>query len=379
MHLNRPLRVNLWFSTLKAESGPQVELRPHPCTSPPPQSATVEGITCASATFRVDALRENYPYLPIRSSNLPNAKFQIPFFIFSGPDPPPADIGTPGDVYVAPAASALYAYLPVDSAGGAWKRWTAVRPDTCAYELKSIDEGLLRHPYAPERFLWAKEKTFSWFSLSSINICRRAVRQKKLFVADEDAEAAAKLLVALTLQNAGDDNFKLPKKRRTDDGGKPRKKARVSTNSDSDKTFVPRGGSASQEEAARSDWDAFYAKPRSSTRGTKQMQDQAEAIARLEAENEELRRKLELSEAQRLETLHQQKATPASPPPPARMPFHPEFLDSMRETFACEVMQTCNARACLSSSSAATLTSSFRRASRSRDCGRRWCVSLPFL
>ncbi|KAJ7713694.1 hypothetical protein DFH07DRAFT_785885 [Mycena maculata] len=337
------VRVNLWFSTLKAESGPQVELRPHPCTFPPPQSATVEGITCTNATFHVDVLRENYPYRPIRSSSLPNAKFQIPFFIFSGPDPPPADIGTPGDVYVVPA-STLYAYLPVDSEGGAWTQWTAVCTDTCAYELKSTDEGLLRHPYTPERFLWAKEKTFSWFSLSSINICRRAVRQKKLFVADEDAEAAAKVLVALTLQNAGDDNFKLPKKRRTDDGEKPRKKARVSTNSDSDKTFVPRGGSASQEEAARSDWDAFYAKPRSSTRGTKQMKDQAEAIARLEAENEELRRKLELSEAQRLETLHQQKATPASPPPPARMPFHPEFLDFMRETFACEVMQTCNAQ-----------------------------------
>ncbi|KAJ6473105.1 hypothetical protein C8R45DRAFT_406563 [Mycena sanguinolenta] len=59
--------------------------------------------------------------------------------------------------------------------------------------------------------------------------------------------------------------------------------------------------------------------------------EQATSIERLEAENAAL--KSAVNEAQKMQ---QQK--------PERMPFHPEFLDFMRETFASEAMQACNAQ-----------------------------------
>ncbi|KAJ7342681.1 hypothetical protein DFH08DRAFT_874757 [Mycena albidolilacea] len=41
---------------------------------------------------------------------------------------------------------------------------------------------------------------------------------------------------------------------------------------------------------------------------------------------------------------HTQKEQQKGQAAPERMPFHPEFLRFMRETFACEVMRTCNAQ-----------------------------------
>ncbi|KAJ7469869.1 hypothetical protein B0H11DRAFT_2283764, partial [Mycena galericulata] len=313
------------------EDTPASELKPHPCTLPAPQFLTTEGITCKTGTFLVDSLPPTYPYLPFHSSRpRTSAKFQIPFFVFSGPDPPPADIAYLGDVYVAPEASALYAYLPVDEimGGGAWTRWTAVGPEEHARNLTSGEVALLRHPYFPEHILWTRERTFSWYSLGSINNLRREARNKKLFIANEDAEAAAKILVARALQDA---EGKHSKKRRADDKEEPRKKARVRAAAvKSEEIVAPSGAFAgAQEGPAQAEWDALYAKPRTSTRATKQIQDQTAIIARLEAENEALRTKL---------ANEKQLAVQRMP-----LSLHPEFLGFMRETLACEVMLTCNA------------------------------------
>jgi len=181
---------------------PALELRPHPCTFPLPESVTVRGITCVTRTFLVDFLPAIYPYLPFRCSNSPTAKFQIPFFSFSGPDPPPPDIGSPGDVYVAPAANALYAYLPVDGVSdrGAWTRWSFVRSEYASRELKLSEPGVFGHPLFPAHVLWAVRTSFGWYSLSTVNSARRDVRSKKLFADGEGVEAASKILVAYVLQ-----------------------------------------------------------------------------------------------------------------------------------------------------------------------------------
>ncbi|KAJ7621728.1 hypothetical protein DFH06DRAFT_1232588 [Mycena polygramma] len=106
---------------------------------------------------------------------------------------------------------------------------------------------------------------------------------------------------------------------------------------------------------AHNNWDAYYAKPRTNTRTTKQVQ----TIVGLEAENASLKMTVEerLREIEALKTaLAEREARGGEPQPqktvsvlepraaPERMPFHPEFLDFMRETFACEVMRTCNAQ-----------------------------------
>ncbi|KAJ7438721.1 hypothetical protein B0H11DRAFT_2104162 [Mycena galericulata] len=207
--------------------------------------------------------------------------------------------------------------------GGAWTRWTAVGPEEHARNLTSGEVALLRHPYFPEHILWTRERTFSWYSLGSINNLRREARNKKLFIANEDAEAAAKIL---------DAEGKHSKKRRADDKEEPRKKARVRAAAvKSEEIVAPSGAFAgAQEGPAQAEWDALYAKPRTSTRATKQIQDQTAIIARLEAENEALRTKL---------ANEKQLAVQRMP-----LSLHPEFLGFMRETLACEVMLTCNAR-----------------------------------
>ncbi|KAJ7318678.1 hypothetical protein DFH08DRAFT_395644 [Mycena albidolilacea] len=125
------------------------------------------------------------------------------------------------------------------------------------------------------------------------------------------------------------------------------------------------------------DWVAFYAKQRNSTRGTKEMREQAAVIAGLEAENATLKTSCDeqataiadlkaenaalrgscdeqavtiarwWSENATLQAMvnnHMQKEQQKGQTAPEHMPFHPEFLGFMRETFACEVMRTCNAQ-----------------------------------
>ncbi|KAJ7469868.1 hypothetical protein B0H11DRAFT_2043725 [Mycena galericulata] len=220
---------------------PQVQLKRHPCEFPPPKSAVAEGpITCTIHDFRVEVLPPNYPYLPYLPSASPSPKFQrVPFFFFSGPDPPPADIGSFGDLYVAPTTDALYAYLPVDGTGGggAWTRWTALIG--------------LAHPYLPDRLLWPGPKgmPFSWYPIRSI----------EQFLREED---------------------KISKKRHAEEVEEVLKRARV----DSGKIFVSRSTSTFQQE------DQDLAE-RDALQG--QVQEHTFTIARLEAENKELTTRLE--------------------------------------------------------------------------------------
>ncbi|KAF7333001.1 hypothetical protein MVEN_02406400 [Mycena venus] len=206
----------------------EMQLRPHPCTFSPPEKT---GITCVLYTFLVDELPQNYPYLLFLSSSnhWANHQFQIPFFCFSGPDPPPADIGSPGDIYVAPAASALYAYLPSEDdlfEDGIWTRWNAVRPSNDFFELQPGDHDLLQHPHFPGRLLWANSASFSWYKLDTVNRVLGEALQKKLFAGNEDPAAAAKILVEHTLQIQSGE-YKVSKRRQNDEETETRKKRRV--------------------------------------------------------------------------------------------------------------------------------------------------------
>jgi hypothetical protein len=282
-------------------------------------------------------------------------------------------------------------------------------------DLKLDEPGFLHHPYFPAQVLWAGKASFSWYSLTSINNARRDARQTKPFAEDDDpdAEAAAKILVARALQNWEDKATKKVAnlKRKTMDEGEPQKnsqkKTRRALQSDCPVTLPepsvdPRAASTSSvclDEPT--DWDAYYAKPRNNTRRTKEMREQEEAIAglemknaslkvsvdyqtvcmgRLEAENAALKATIDqkLRQIEELKTA-QQKAQSTPPPCAApRMPFHPEFLDFMRETFACEVMRTCNARACIFLPWLAMLKWCTHRTRRSGDRRFRWCASSVY-
>ncbi|KAJ7484003.1 hypothetical protein B0H11DRAFT_1914487 [Mycena galericulata] len=265
------------------EETPPVRFHLNPWVATPPQSVIVEGISCTGTKqFPVDSVPSTYPYPPYLASTVPNVKPKIPYFIFSGPNPPPADIGYPGDIYVAPAAKALYAYLPADGVpGGAWTRWTAVVSDARAVQS---GDGLLAHPYIPDRFLWTKNSTasFSWLTLDNIQDSLR--NQINPAGRERLTEAAAETLVERTLWDAQE--RQKSKKRPAGDPEQPRKKARAK------RIFFSRATSTNPwEEPAGSE---LY--PSSSMQATTQLQKQAAALVESKAENEELRTKLENAE-----------------------------------------------------------------------------------
>ncbi|KAJ7906180.1 hypothetical protein B0H13DRAFT_2021478 [Mycena leptocephala] len=209
----------------------ELEFRPY---LPPPERI---GITCAASYFLVEKVPENYPFSCATTSF---GKFRFPFFCFSGPDPPPADIGSLGDVYVAPAANALYAYLPSDGLfeDGAWTRWSAVCPESDNRWFKPGETGLLQHPFIPERILWVSEGVIWWYTLGSVNTIRAKTRARKLFPENEDVAAVTKIIVAHTLQIQNGDYKVLSessaRKRRLDEENEASKEARKKLRSHQD-------------------------------------------------------------------------------------------------------------------------------------------------
>ncbi|KAJ7933044.1 hypothetical protein B0H13DRAFT_755837 [Mycena leptocephala] len=189
---------------------------------PPPRPQKRTGITCVASHFLVKELPENYPYFCRKTQSFMSDKFQFPFSYFSGPNPPPPDFGSPGDVYVAPAARALYAYLPTDGLfeDGAWTRWSAMRPASDHSSLQPGEAGLLQHPFFPERVLWVNEGTIWWYTLTSVNTMRGEC-PRWLFAGNEDVAAVTEILVAHTLQKQNGEYKGLSewseRKRRLDD------------------------------------------------------------------------------------------------------------------------------------------------------------------
>jgi hypothetical protein len=266
--------------------------------------------------------------------------------------------------------------------------------------VKLGDPGLVPHPYFPAHVLWARRSGVGWSALSTVNHQRREVRDAGAVGAvgaegvegasvdvNVDVEEMTRMLVKRAVEPRAEGEK--GKRKGTAKKGKGERRRRI-VPSDGEKQFEPpkKRARASLEAALPStspgpeptDWDAFYAKPRNSTRGTKEMREQVAVIAGLEAENAALKTSrdaqaaaivgLEAENAALRESCdeqavtiarwgsedatfratvnnHTQKEQQKGQTTPERMPFHPEFLRFMRETFACEVMRTCNARGCL--------------------------------
>ncbi|KAJ7733351.1 hypothetical protein B0H16DRAFT_164636 [Mycena metata] len=211
-------------------------LKPHPCCLPHPESMLARGISCITRVFLVDFLPPTYTFLPYRTSHSTTLKFQIPFFIFSGPDPPPPELGSPGDLYVAPATNALYACMAVagaDGGGGAgsgvWMPWRAIGySEAKPRDFKLTDPGLLLHPYFPAHVLWTFKACFGWYSIVTLNNWRRDTKLRMLVKGHEEAGEAAKVLVAQTLQ-LQQEKAALAADRKGEKGKKKGVKRRVST------------------------------------------------------------------------------------------------------------------------------------------------------
>ncbi|KAJ7906175.1 hypothetical protein B0H13DRAFT_2021464, partial [Mycena leptocephala] len=204
----------------------KLELRPYVYPRPPQSPPERTGITCVASHFLVKKLPENYPF--VCSTARLSDNFQFPFFCFSGPDPPPVDFGSLGDLYVAPAANALYAYLPSDGLfeDGAWTRWSAVRPASDHGRFQFGETGLLQHPFFPERVLWVN---------------KAQARASKLFAGNEDVATVTNILVAHTLQTQNGDCKVLSessaRKHRLDEENEASKEARKKLRSHQDASY----------------------------------------------------------------------------------------------------------------------------------------------
>ncbi|KAF7354609.1 hypothetical protein MSAN_01374200 [Mycena sanguinolenta] len=152
-----------------------IDLSQHPCYRKPDPRSRLKPDT----VFRLkyikmawEAIPGRYPYVLPSIEGLYNDKFlPVPYFEFHGAGAPPADIGTPGDVYIdiTRGVQALYARSEED-----WSRWTPCAPR----------EQLLCHPHfierGHERYLnFHPEQGTEW-------VCRQTVlrRQQALRVAN---------------------------------------------------------------------------------------------------------------------------------------------------------------------------------------------------
>ncbi|KAF8156259.1 hypothetical protein K438DRAFT_1942836 [Mycena galopus ATCC 62051] len=144
----------------------------HPCYRNPNPSSRLKPNTVFSLKYikmYTKSIPANYPYaLPPIDGLYGKVKvfeyLPLPFFEFRGAGAPPADLGTPGDVYIdlTPGAHALYCKCEED-----WACWAARAPT----------EELLTHPHLVgwkyERYLdFHAEKGPEW-------ICRKTVLQRQ--------------------------------------------------------------------------------------------------------------------------------------------------------------------------------------------------------
>ncbi|KAJ7740536.1 hypothetical protein B0H16DRAFT_54119 [Mycena metata] len=163
------LEISLPLPTMNVDPPPAV---PHPCDQNPNPKSLVKPETTFSVRhikMSVLSIDANYPYTlsPIEGI-FPNkgdsyAFIPVPYFEFCGLGAPPADVGTPGDVYIdtTPGAQALYSKSEED-----WTRWVCPASGLPSAHPHFSD---LRSP----RFLWFHpEVGVEW-------VCRQTVRRRQ--------------------------------------------------------------------------------------------------------------------------------------------------------------------------------------------------------
>ncbi|KAF8130044.1 hypothetical protein K438DRAFT_863810 [Mycena galopus ATCC 62051] len=178
-----------------------LDLPQHPCyRNPSPSSRLKPGITSSLKYMKMvnNAVPANYPYaLPPVEGLLYGHKasvhqyLPVPFFEFRGAGAPPADLGTPGDVYInlTPTAHALYCKAEED-----WARWA---PGAAA-------EQLLCHPHfvgcGNERYLsFHQEQGSEWVCRQTILRRQQALRAARILKSRDAASTKAGWDVAATV------------------------------------------------------------------------------------------------------------------------------------------------------------------------------------
>ncbi|KAJ7828365.1 hypothetical protein B0H14DRAFT_3466367 [Mycena olivaceomarginata] len=310
---------------------PLAWLRPHPCTLPPPDanSLAARGITCTLSTFLVSSVPATYPYLPLPPPrHRDRLQSPRPLLLVLGPRPAPDGHR--------PARRATCVGV-----NGAWTRWTAINPTPTpprvGREVKLGDPGLVPHPYFPAHLLWARRSGVGWSALSTVitsgarcgtperwgagrcggGIARggAAGRGGEREGEGDGEERQGREALRRIVSSDGEKQFEPPKKRaRASLGGGAYRRRRPGPSRPTGTPFYAKP----PEQHARHQGDA---------RAGVACDAQAAAIRGWGSEDATFRATV---------NNHMQKEQQKGQTAPERMPFHPEFLRFMRETFASE-------------------------------------------
>ena len=125
---------------------------PMPCiANPKPTSTSSIPFRHERRHFTVKTLPDSFPYEVIRDNGL-----QIHYFEFRGQGPPPADLGSPGDVWLNVRAGELSLYARTQSD---WVIWPGPR---------KAKKQMFEHPLVPGRYLWCTRKHVLWYTCDGI-------------------------------------------------------------------------------------------------------------------------------------------------------------------------------------------------------------------
>ncbi|KAF8271704.1 hypothetical protein EI94DRAFT_517748 [Lactarius quietus] len=125
---------------------------PMPCiANPKPTSGSSILFRHERRHFTVKTLPDTFPYEAIRDNGL-----QIHYFEFRGQGPPPADLGSPGDVWLNVRAGELSLYARTLKE---WAIWPGPR---------KAKKQMFEHPLVPGRYLWCTRKHVLWYTCDGI-------------------------------------------------------------------------------------------------------------------------------------------------------------------------------------------------------------------
>jgi hypothetical protein len=123
-----------------------------PCiANPKPTSTSSIPFRHERRHFTVKTLPDSFPYEVIRDNGL-----QIHYFEFRGQGPPPADLGSPGDVWLNVRAGELSLYARTLTE---WAIWPGPR---------KAKKQMFEHPLVPGRYLWCTRKHVLWYTCDGI-------------------------------------------------------------------------------------------------------------------------------------------------------------------------------------------------------------------
>ncbi|KAJ7661432.1 hypothetical protein DFH06DRAFT_1325724 [Mycena polygramma] len=170
----------------------------HPCyQNPHPASRLKPEVTFTLKYIKMctDKIPANYPYAlpPIDGLYRNTGLYEflpVPFFEFCGTGAPPADIGTPGDVYIdlTPGAHALYSKSEED-----WARWAGPASLDSLSHPHFVDDGRARYVW------FHPEQGAEWVCVRTVMRRQEALRTARMLNNTHSASAQANLDLASTI------------------------------------------------------------------------------------------------------------------------------------------------------------------------------------